>query len=125
MVLTSLVQVQQSVPAQWHGHLEDGRALFIRARNGFLQAWAAQDIDAALDWGVREIDAIIEFTGMGIDVNPDEEARIIDEMIDLARQDIVGGETLFEGGVCHPDHDLTTTEMLDILKGEGLSVNLT
>lgn len=43
-----MMQTCGACPSQWEGELQDGRAVYIRFRHGWLQVGAGPDVDAAV-----------------------------------------------------------------------------
>lgn len=49
MKVVEVVQTSRARPSQWEGRLEDGRALYVRYRYGYLQIGAGSTLDEAID----------------------------------------------------------------------------
>lgn len=49
MKVLEVVQTCKARPSQWEGRLEDGRALYVRYRYGYLQIGAGSTLGEAID----------------------------------------------------------------------------
>jgi len=49
VVIKELVQTAHAFPSQWQGKTDDGRAVYIRYRSGWLEVGVGDTLDEAVD----------------------------------------------------------------------------